>query len=344
MGKKKKQKRLIGTLIFSIIFALLFKWWTTGNPFQSSTIFFCAIIFIILIFSFSISDRFFGYFMAMPLTKVKKYIIPAFILFMLTILFVSLIFIGVSLYAMHLVTGSDTSHFMDTLLEVELPGAIKYFSICSLIVSAYFFYKIWRQAIDREQLLREENLKHKYRRLKTQVNPHFLFNSLNTLSEIIYTDTRKADRYILKLAGIYRYILDNEETDLIPLVEEMRFVNAYFSLQKERNGSKIQLETNLSHPERYAIIPISLQILIENALKHNSASDKKPLKITVSETGDSYITISNNIQKKNILGSSHKTGLSNLKERVKLIMGKEMIIECTPDLFIVKLPLNKLST
>lgn len=343
MEKKKIHKRLIGTLIFSIIYALLFKWWTTGNPFQPSTIFFCAIIFIILIFSFSISDKFFGYFMTMPLTKVKKYIIPAFILFMLAILLSSLIFIGVSLYAMHLVTGSDTSHFINTLLEVELPGAIKYFSICSLIVSAYFFYKIWRQAIEREQLLREENLKHKYRRLKTQVNPHFLFNSLNTLSEIIYTDTRKADRYILKLAGIYRYILDNEETDLISLEEEIRFVNAYFTLQKERDGSKIQLEMNLSHPERSTIVPISLQILIENALKHNSASDKNPLKITVSDTGDSYITISNNIRKKNILGSSHKTGLANLKERVKLIMGREMIIECTPELYTVKLPINKLS-
>lgn len=270
--------------------------------------------------------------------------IPAFILFMLTILFASLIFIGVSLYAMHLIIGSETSHFRETLLEVEFPGAIKYFFICSLIVSAYFFYKIWRQAIDREQLVREENLKHKYRRLKTQVNPHFLFNSLNTLSEIIYTDTRKADHYIQKLAGIYRYILDNEETDLIPLEEEIRFVKAYFELQKERDGSKIQLEITLSHPERYAIIPISLQILIENALKHNSASHKKPLNITVSEAGDSYITISNNIQKKNILGSSHKTGLSNLKERVKLIMGKEMIVESTPDQFIVKLPINKLST
>lgn len=343
MEKNKKLKILIGTLIFSIIYALLFKWWTTGSPFQPSTIFFSAIIFVILIFSLSINDRFFGYFMAMPVTKIRKIIIPAFILFMLIILLVSLIIIGVSQYAMYLFTGSDTSRFMNALFEIEFPAAIKYFSICSLIVSAFFFYKIWRQAVDREQQLREENLKYKYRTLKTQVNPHFLFNSLNTLSEIIYIDTGKADRYIQKLSGIYRYILDNEETDLIALEEEIRFVKAYFELQKERDGNKIQLEINLLHPEKYRIIPISLQILIENALKHNSASDKKPLRITVDDTGDSYITVSNNIQKKNILRSSHGTGLSNLKERVKLIMGKEVIVESTPKLFIVKLPINKLS-
>ena len=267
-------------------------------------------------------------------------IIPAFLLFMVIILLISLMVIGVQIYLFHLIMGLDTTHFINNLFEVEFPQTIKYYSVCALIASAFFFYSSWQQAVDREQQLREENLKYKYRTLKTQVNPHFLFNSLNTLSEIIYEDTRKADNYIQQLASIYRYILDNEETDLIPLKEEIRFVNRYFSLQKERDGEKIQLEINIRQVERYSIVPISLQILVENALKHNSASEKNPLRIIIQNEDDPFIVISNNMQKRSTWSNSPGTGLSNLKERVRLIMGKEMTIETEQNRFTVKLPIN----
>ena len=338
----KRIKVFITTLTGSILFALLFKWWTTGNPFHPSTILFGTIIFILILISLSISNKFFGYFLSLPIKKIKKIIIPAFIIFMLIILFISLIIIGLLMYLFHLIMESDTTHFIKTLLEVEFPATIKYYSVCALIASAFFFYNIWRQAVDREQQLKEENLTYKYRTLKTQVNPHFLFNSLNTLSEIIYVDTKKADNYIQKLAGIYRYILDHEETDFIPLQEEIKFVNQYFSLQKERDGSKIRLEINIRQPENYRIIPISLQILVENALKHNVASESKPLRIVIHTTDDSSIIVSNNIQRKNILNGSHRMGLSNLKERVNLIMGKEMTIETDNEFFTVKLPIDKI--
>jgi LytS/YehU family sensor histidine kinase len=141
----------------------------------------------------------------------------------------------------------DTTHYLRFLFQVELPGAIKSFSIWILLGSAFFFYTIWRQAIEREQQLREENLKYKYKNLKTQVNTHFLFNSLNTLSEIIYADTKKADNYIQKLSEIYRYILEHEETDWIPLNEELAFVNQYFELQKEREDDKIRLDIDFQN-------------------------------------------------------------------------------------------------
>lgn len=342
MKKNRKLKVFIRTLIGSIVFALLFKWWTTGNPFQPSTLFFAITICILFLISLSISNKFFGYFMSMPAKKIKKVIIPAFILFMLIILVISLITISLMMYAFFLIMGWDTTHFITMLFEREFPGTIKFFLVCALISSAYFFYTIWRQAVDNEQQLKEENLKYKYRTLKTQVNPHFLFNSLNTLSEIIYVDTKKADNYIQQLAGIYRYILDNEETDLISLKEEIRFVNQYFKLQKERDGNKIQLEIKIQQPEKYRIIPISLQILVENALKHNSASGNKPLKVVIHTDDNSFITVTNNIQKRNILNNSPGTGLSNLGERVKLIMGKEMTIETDNNQFTVKLPINRI--
>ena len=341
MKKNKKLKALIGVLlVFNILFALIFKWLTAGNPFQLSTVLLCATMSILVWVSLGISNWFFGYYLSMPIRKVKKIIIPVFIVFMLIILLVSLIVISLQIYVYYLIMGMDTTHFVSNLFEVEFPQTIKYYSVCALMASAFFFYSIWRQAVDREQQLREENLKYKYRTLKTQVNPHFLFNSLNTLSEIIYVDTKKADNYIQQLAGIYRYILDHEETDLISLKDELKFVSRYFDLQKERDGDKIQLEMNIRDAEKYSIVPISLQILVENALKHNSISEENPLKIVIHNEEDSFIVITNNIQKRNTLKSTPGTGLTNLKERVKLIMGKEMTIEADNNQFTVKLPIN----
>ncbi|MDH8701521.1 two-component system LytT family sensor kinase [Dysgonomonadaceae bacterium PH5-43] len=211
------------------------------------------------------------------------------------------------------------------------------FLILFIILPLFLLYNLWTQSINKEKKLQEENLKYKYRTLKTQINPHFLFNSLNTLSEIVYIDAKKADNYTQKLAGVYRFILDNEDVDLLPLTKELEFVKEYFSLQKERNEDKIVLNINIDNPQNYKIIPISLQILIENALKHNSASKEQPLTIDVF-IEEGFIIVKNNLQKKTILDNSSGTGLANLKERAKLIMNKEMIIVQDNNQFVVKLP------
>lgn len=328
------------TALLCTVFAVLFKWWTTGNPFHPSTILFSFIILVIILVSLSIAYKYFRYFLNIPLKELKKKIIPAFVLFLLIILLVSLTVIALSTYVFYLIMGTDTTDFASKMLEVEFPGTVKYYFIFALIASSFFFYKIWSQAADREQQLREENLKYRYRTLKTQVNPHFLFNSLNTLSEIVYIDAKSADNYIQKLASVYRFILRHEETDLLPLSEELEFVNQYFSLQKERGEDKIEMNIRVENAEMFRIVPISLQILIENALKHNAASKDNPLKIEIFIDGK-YIVVTNNIQKKNILNDSSGTGLSNLKERVKLIMNKEMTVCQDFNQYIVKLPIIK---
>jgi LytS/YehU family sensor histidine kinase len=191
----------------------------------------------------------------------------------------------------------------------------------------------------KEQALHEENLKFRYQTLKSQVNPHFLFNSFNTLSELIYSDAKKADNYLQKLSGIYRHILENEEKDLIPLEDDLNFVQQYFSLQKERDDDKIFLSLDIKDTKGCKIMPVSLQLLVENALKHNSFSYEKPLQIKITKEND-YIIVSNNIQRKNILGNSTRKGLQNLSDRVKLILNKELIVSENDDMFIVKLPLK----
>ncbi len=335
--KKNKTILIIAALLFTILFSVIFKWIQTGNPFRADTIMFGAIIFLNIIITGSVGYNILGRFSHKSTIQTRKQIIPAFLIFVLIALIVSLSTISLGVYLYYLAKGLNTSNFLLHLFTIELSSAIKQFVVWILLASAFFFYTIWRKAIVREQQLREENLKYKYRNLKSQVNPHFLFNSLNTLSEMVYGDAKKADNYIQRLSAIYRYILDNEETDLLPLKEELDFVEQYFSLQKERDNGKIALKIDIQNTDRYKIIPVSLQLLVENALKHNAISMEKPLDINIYDN-DGYVIVSNNLQRKSIIENSTHTGLSNLRERVKLIMGKEIIVVEENRRFNVKLP------
>lgn len=341
MKKKKRIIAFISALLFSIIFSLLYKWEQTGNPFKTETIMYGTIILLNIFITGNIAYGIFIKYSKKTLIQLKKSVIPTFVIFFLIALMVSLSLVSIGVYSLYLIKGFNTGNFLSHLFKVELTSAIKQFSIWILLGSAFFFYIIWRKAIEREQILREENLKYKYRNLKSQVNPHFLFNSLNTLSELVYSDAKKADNYIQKLSSIYRYILENEENDFILLNEELKFVKEYFNLQKERDNDKIFLEIDVHETEKYKIIPVSLQLLVENALKHNSMSREKPLKIKIFNNND-YIFVSNTIQRKNILESSTQMGLSNLRERVRSIMDKELVVTEENNQFMIKIPINQL--
>src|SRR5690554_309385 len=340
MKKNKRTIAFILSLLFSIVFSLLFKWAQTGNSFKAETLMYGAIIFLNILILGSIAQNSFQKFTNKAAMQLKKGLLVPVILCVLVGIASSRAIVSIGVYTFYLIKGLDTTNVLKQLFQVELSTAIKQFSIWILIGSAFLFYIIWRKAIEREQKLREENLKYKYQNLKSQVNPHFLFNSLNTLSEIVYEDAKKADKYIQKLSGIYRYILENEEIDLVPLNKEIEFVKQYFEIQKVRDNDKILLEIDFQDASKFKVAPVSLQILVENALKHNSRSEKLPLKIILERNIDN-IVVSNNIQRKNILESKLKTGLLNLKERVKLILDKDLIYEENNNQFIVKLPIIK---
>ena len=339
--KRNKVAVLAITIAFSILFSLFFKWIQTGNPFKAETIVYGVIVLLNILILGYIGYVTLNKFSNKSTIETQKKIIPAFLLFVILSLIIALAIVSIGVYSFYLIKGLDTSNFINHLFRVELSSAIKQFSIWILLSSAFFFYIIWRKAIEREQQLIVENLKYKYQNLKSQVNPHFLFNSLNTLTEIVYEDSKKADSYIQTLSKIYRYILENEEIDLVWLDKEIEFVKQYFNIQKVRDNDKVSLEIDLKDAGKFKIVPVSLQILVENALKHNSRSEKMPLKIRIERSND-YIVISNNIQRKNILENSSKTGLLNLRERVRLIINKDLIIEDDNNLFIVKIPVIKL--
>ena len=232
----------------------------------------------------------------------------------------------------------DLSTFLPNLFKYELPAAPNSNLMIWLLLSTImFFYILWAKAMKREQKLREEKLQYQYQTLKQQVNPHFLFNSLNTLSSLINLQSDVADTFINKLSSIYRYILENGSNDRIQLQKEISFVTDYFHLYKIRDEEKIQLNIKLENSLNFYLVPVSLQILVENALKHNIATREKPLNINIyNEEG--YIVVKNNLQKMTTLVESAKTGLKNLNERIHLSTGKDLVITETNTEFIVKMP------
>lgn len=178
-----------------------------------------------------------------------------------------------------------------------------------------------------------------YKKLKHQLNPHFLFNSLNVLDYLVHTDADRASTFIKKLASIYRYLLNNEEEELVLLENELKFAQAYFDLMKERfdKGLEINLDIDESYHDRL-IIPCGLQILIENATKHNIVSSETPLTIDVY-TEKEMIIVRNNLQPKLSPTPSMGLGLKNIEGQYQSMFGLVVTIRKTATFFEVQIPL-----
>ncbi len=178
--------------------------------------------------------------------------------------------------------------------------------------------------------------------LKNQIDPHFIFNSLNTLSFLITRDPQMARLYNDTLAKVYRYILGNKDKDLVLLKEEVEFISNYFYLLKIRFSEAVSMEIEITDlaAEDFLIPPISLQTLVENAIKHNEFTDSNPLTINVSVSSN-YVVIRNAIKPKQYASPTSRIGLDNLDNRYKLITARNIIIENNFKFFTVKLPILK---
>jgi len=178
--------------------------------------------------------------------------------------------------------------------------------------------------------------------LKNQIDPHFIFNSLNTLSFLITRDPQNARLYNDTLAKVYRYILGNKERDLVMLREEVEFISNYFYLLKIRFSDAINMEIEINDlsAEDFLIPPISMQTLVENAIKHNDFTDSNPLTIHVSISSN-HVIIRNAINPKIYATPTSRIGLNNLDNRYKLITNRNIVIENNFKFFTVKLPILK---
>ena len=176
--------------------------------------------------------------------------------------------------------------------------------------------------------------------MKNQINPHFLFNNLNTLSSLITENLVAATDFVQKLSSVYRYLLQSMDKRLVDLETELNFLDAYLYLLKMRfqNGLTVQVEI----PPRvlhYSIAPLTLQILIENAVKHNIISSRQPLHVEITYLPDDWLSIRNNIQKKSVRETSTYVGLQNIHKRYNLLGERNIVVQETPTEFIVRIPL-----
>jgi two-component system, LytTR family, sensor kinase len=241
-------------------------------------------------------------------------------------------------------------YFLDTEFDIEAEAenlTMPKLILRGMYISLFANTSIWATessiAMHRQRImltqLKEENFEARYELLKQQVNPHFLFNSLNILKGMIRTRNENAEEYLIKLADVYRYVLQANINHEVHVSEELGIMEAYFFMLSNRFRDAIDLEIKLSVETQKAIVPsLSFQLLMENCVKHNILTSVKKLYVKIYER-DGYIIFENNLQQKNAIESSNNVGLQNLIQRFKYITEKQVEIIKTNDFFKVKMPI-----
>ena len=234
----------------------------------------------------------------------------------------------------------------DKFFEFPMVWIHLFWIIFSFGVSAFLharsFMLEWKKAATAESTKQEIVAKTetaKFESLKNQIDPHFLFNSLNVLTSLIGENPKQAERFTTKLSKVYRYVLEQRNKELIPLSEELKFARTYMELLQMRFEDGIQFEIPTeSSSDELKIVPLSLQLLLENAVKHNVVSSNKPLVLRIFEDNGSLI-IENNINHKEAIGKSTKVGLRNITDRYRLLTKRNVDIINDKIRFKVSLPL-----
>ncbi|MFK8102160.1 MAG: sensor histidine kinase [Saprospiraceae bacterium] len=206
------------------------------------------------------------------------------------------------------------------------------------------FLQSWKDSQIKAEKFKRESIVAQYETLKNQVNPHFLFNSFNVLTSLVHKDANLAEQFIKQLSKVYRYILDTREKEVVSLVEEVEALNAFVFLSKIRYGENIDFRIDIPTGQEYMVAPLSLQMLVENAIKHNIISKANPLPIRVYlDSEASYVVVENKLQKKKQVQDSSGVGLANIKARYAYITDRTLQLSETEELFQVKIPLVTLN-
>ncbi|MDO5970467.1 2TM domain-containing protein [Flavivirga aquimarina] len=202
-----------------------------------------------------------------------------------------------------------------------------------------YFYNRYQQNRIKEQKVIAGTASAKFDALKNQLDPHFLFNSLNVLTSLIEENPDNAQRFTTSLSKIYRYVLEQKDKELVTVDEELQFAKTYMSLLKMRFEDSIifEMQEKASNPES-KVVPLSLQLLLENAVKHNMVTSSRPLRIKIYENGDNLV-VENNLQPKQILKKSSGVGLGNIKQRYDLLTNRTVNIYKEANSFTVAIPM-----
>jgi sensor histidine kinase YesM len=223
--------------------------------------------------------------------------------------------------------------FPDFQLIVILVG-VTFIVGFALTIKEYITEK--KKVLIREEKLKTEIIKLQYETLKNQVNPHFLFNSLNALTSLV-AENDEAVEFIKNLADVYRYVLEHKDKELVDVERELAFVSAYLYLHQIRFGKNLEINI-CKAPTRKLVAPLAVQMLVENAIKHNEISFDSPLKIVIFEENN-FLVVENNLQLKSMVGNSSKIGLENIKLRYSYLTDIPIVSGVVDGKFIVKIPL-----
>jgi hypothetical protein len=236
---------------------------------------------------------------------------------------------------------NPSEFFNDRMIWVHL-----FYIILSLGVSTFMharsFMANWKQASRKEvteQKIIAGTASAKFESLKNQIDPHFLFNSLNVLSSLIEENPDNAQRFTTSLSKIYRYVLEQKDKELVSVEEELAFAKTYMNLLKMRFENSLFYELPISNINTEAkVVPLSLQLLLENTVKHNVVSEQRPLHIRITIEGD-YLAVQNDYQKKEVLQDRQGVGLQNIINRYGIITNRKVLIEQNEKTFTVKIPI-----
>lgn len=217
-------------------------------------------------------------------------------------------------------------------------------SVVVVLYESIYYIRNWKLTLAESDSIKKINLKNQNQFLKEQIKPHFLFNCLNTLAALIHSEPDKAEEYVLEMSSVYRYLLSKKEVELAILQDELDFLNSYILMLKMRFADSLKIEIHLNlNAQNYLIPPFVLQLLLENAVKHNVVAKEFPLNVVIKFNGESLV-ISNPIRPKPIPDPSEKTGLMNLISRYKLLNLEEELLIINDNVnFTVILPLVSIS-
>jgi hypothetical protein len=251
----------------------------------------------------------------------------------------------ISLTYINLFYAYDALSFLGYVLdEGQLVKAL-YFGVGLTMVAtpmweSDYTFKQWKDSLAEKEKLQQLTLQQEFETLKSQVNPHFLFNCFNTLSSLIAEDRKQAEVFLDELSKVYRYLLRNNEDGLSNLQTEIKFIQSYYRLLRTRHGEAVQLSIEIDKKyELYLIPSLTLQMLVENAVKHNVLSKNKPLTIDIFTTPGNKLVVSNNLQLRTIKVPSNKIGLDNIKAKYELLNYSGFQVLKDPNTFSVVLPL-----
>lgn len=317
---------LIGGILLTLVVMLsqLDKDWTLNAQFHFffNVIFNVILMYVVLMSGFAVIRS--------PMKTVWKYVVGIGGSLLITVI------LSVVAEWLHELVYTET-RFADSD-GVNIVRDVTVASIAIVITIMLFnFNRRHRLRVEREQL-QNENLMMRYEVMERQMDPHFLFNSLNTLSGLIGTDDERAQLYLRQLASTYRYIMKNQR--LVELEQELEFAKSYSEMMQTRYGDNIHFEYNIDSSKQHNyIIPLSLQILIENALKHNVVSERHPLTISIETTEAATLRVSNKMNPKQETVQGTGVGLANLNNRYKMLCRKDIVISAQEGFFSVDVPL-----